>query len=104
MVVRLVAVLCALSSVALAKPARVQIDLDSEAALNKAGFHRNQGGTSTFAAGTLVIDTPGYEEWAQPNGFTRTAGNPPGWAVEARMKLDAPCDKPGTGFWIHDGY
>lgn len=108
MVTRLLAVVCLVVSVgtstALAKPTRVQVALDSEASLTKAGFHRNAGGKSTFVGGALSIDTPSYEEWSQPNGFTQTAGDPPGWAVEARLKLDAPCDKPGTGLWIHDGY
>ena len=102
--VRALAVVCLLGSVAAAKPTRVQLDFDDEAAMAKAGFHRNAGGKSTFKGGELVIDTPGYEEWAQANGFVQTAGNPPGWAVEARVKLDAPCMKNGTGFWIHDGY
>lgn len=102
--VRALVVLCLLVSVAAAKPTRVQIDLHDEAALAKAGFHRNAGGTSSFTSGQLVIDTTGYEEWSQPNGFVQSAGNPPGWAVEARVRLDAPCMKNGTGFWIHDGY
>ena len=102
--VRAWVVLCLLEAVAAAKPTRVQVDLDDEASLAKAGFHRNAGGTSTFKSGQLVIDTAGYEEWSQPGGFVTSAGNPPGWIVEARVRLDAPCARPGTGFWIHDGY
>ncbi|HSN28615.1 MAG TPA: hypothetical protein VLT45_20155, partial [Kofleriaceae bacterium] len=89
-------VLCLLASVAFAKPTRVQVDLHDADSLAKAGFHRNAGGTSTFEGGQLVIETSGYEEWAQANGFVQSAGNPPGWAVEARVRLDAPCAKPGT--------
>ena len=102
--VRACVVLCWLAAVASAKPTRVQVDLDDEASLAKQGFHRNAGGTSAFKSGALVIETAGYEEWSQRNGFVTSAGNPPGWIVEARVRLDAPCSKPGTGFWIHDGY
>jgi len=81
---------------------RVQINMGSEAELLTAGFKHIQGGTTTFANGTASIDTKGYEEWAQDEGFVQAAANGP-WAVEARLSLDLPCSKPGTGFWIHDG-
>lgn len=80
---------------------RVQLDFDEE----PPGFTRNAGGTSTFAGGILTIATRTYEEWMQKaGGFVATAGDPPGWTVEARLRLLEPCNRPGTGFWIHDGY
>jgi hypothetical protein len=81
-------------------PVRVQIDFNRDGELTAAGFHEN-GKTSTFGSGLMTTTT----EWIQEGrGFTITAGDPPGWTVEARLKLDAPCDRPGVGFWIHDGY
>lgn len=89
---------------------RVEVTLDSAESLRAAGWHRLPGGMSTFEGGAMHIEANGFEEWslgandAIHNPFMGEAGNPPGWAIEAKLKLDAPCAKLGTGFWIHDGF
>jgi len=96
---------CVVCSNASAAPTRVKIDLKNEAALTKAGFEREGSATgqTTFVHGKLSLRTGGYEEWTQRTGFADDAGNPPGWAVEARLRLDAPCDKLGPTLVIADG-
>jgi hypothetical protein len=90
---------------------RVEVALDSSASLQAAGWKRIPGGMSTFSGGALHIEANGFEEWSlQPdhsalgNPFISQAGNPPGWAIEFKVQLDAPCGKLGTGVWIHDGF
>lgn len=90
---------------------RVELVLDSAASLQAAGWRRIPGGMSTFSGGALHIEANGFDEWsltpdhtAVGNPFIGEAGNPPGWAIEVKLQLDAPCSKLGTGLWIHDGF
>lgn len=84
---------------------RVELALTSAESLKGAGWRRVAGGRSTFSNNALHIEANGFEEWSLAvDRFVRDAGNGPQWAVEAKLQLDEPCGKLGTGFWIHDGF
>ncbi|HEU0030304.1 MAG TPA: hypothetical protein VFQ53_06725 [Kofleriaceae bacterium] len=65
-----------------------------------AEWQRIPGGHSAFVDGALELHAFGFEEWAL-HSFAQLAGTR--WAVEARVALAAPCDKPATGIRVDAG-
>jgi hypothetical protein len=83
-------------AVALAPPSPVRIDLPvgDAAALEALGFRPNGGADGSSAGGRFVAG-PGLvswhlSRWSEPAAAVWFDGAPKGWAVEARLRLEAP--------------
>src|SRR5688572_1580594 len=92
-----------------ANAAPVVIEMNAASDLEAEGFeHHSDAGTSVFDAGTMIVDTVGFEEWMlsypTPSKWWDHVHPSKGWWVEARVRVDEadPACADGPGIWIHD--